>query len=138
MTDAPKSDIPAGTPEGYTEERPGPSELGEPGTPGAGLTPQVPHAADADLVEHGHAPADPAGTGHHVAGAHVAGTNVAGTNVDSHAAGAHVDSHAALPDDGHGHAEARLGPIDWVAWAYAIVGGLAGLVVLALFYVAVS
>jgi hypothetical protein len=53
---------PGGTPEGHTLERPSPDEYGKLGTPAAGLTPSVPHAADADhAAEHahdtGHAPA---------------------------------------------------------------------------------
>ena len=39
-------------------------------------------------------------------------------------------------DDGHGHASAGepLGPVDWEAWAYALSGGVLGLLVaLALF-----
>ena len=37
-----------GTPEGHTPEEPSTAELGKLGTPGAGLTPEVPHAADAE------------------------------------------------------------------------------------------
>jgi hypothetical protein len=40
-----------------------------------------------------------------------------------------MDAHASLSDDDHGHAEPRLGPIDWRAWFYAAVGFAAGLVV---------
>ncbi len=116
MTDEPKSDIPAGAPEGYTKEQPGPAELGESGTPGAGMTTAVPHAADADLVEHGEHSADP---------------------IDHHA-DSHMDTHTVLSDDDHGHAEATLGPIDFRGWGYAIVGGLSGLVVLYFFWVAIS
>jgi hypothetical protein len=70
MTDEPKSDTPAGTPEGYTEERPAPSEVGEPGTPGAGLDPadEVAHHDAATHMDshtvlsdddHGHAESAP-------------------------------------------------------------------------------
>ena len=45
----------------------------------------------------------------------------------------HMDVHTTLSDDDHGHAESALGPIDWGKWAYAIVGGVCGLVVLAFF-----
>ena len=45
-------------------------------------------------------------------------------------------AHAA--DDDHGHAEAALGPIDWGAWAYALVGAAAALLVVVLFWVAIS
>jgi hypothetical protein len=95
MTDGPKSDIPVGTPEGYTKEEPAVEELGEPGTPGAGMSVAAPHAADAE------------------------------------------DAHDAAADDDHGHAEAALGPIDWGAWAWAVVGATLGLVVLAFFYLAI-
>ena len=56
----------------------------------------------------------------------------------AHHADAHMDAHTALSDDDHGHAEQTLGPIDWRSWGYAIVGGLAGLVVLYFFWVALS
>jgi hypothetical protein len=55
-----------------------------------------------------------------------------------HAADSHMDAHAALSDDDDGHAETRLGPIDWGAWAYALVGVAAGLVIVAVFWVALS
>lgn len=45
----------------------------------------------------------------------------------------HVDEHAG---DEHGHDEPRLGPIDWPAWAYAALGVVVALVVVAAFYVA--
>ena len=116
MTDEPKSDIPVGTPEGYTKEEPSTAELGEPGTPGAGMSPAVPHAADAALVDHGESSADPA----------------------AHHADTHMDTHTALSDDDHGHPGQTLGPIDWRAGGYAIVGGLSGLVVLYFFWLAVT
>jgi len=50
----------------------------------------------------------------------------------------HVDSHAVLSDDDHGHTEQALGPVDWAAWGYALVGVLAGLVVVAAFAVALA
>jgi hypothetical protein len=109
MSDEPKSDIPAGTPEGYTKEEPAASELGEPGTPGAGTTAAAPHAADVEDGEVAH-----------------------------HDAATHMDAHTVLSDDDHGHAEATLGPIDWSAWGYSVVGALAGIVVLYFFWVAVS
>ncbi len=52
---------PGGTPEGHTPEAPAPDEFGKKGTPAAGLSPEVPHAADAmeaegeDAEDHGHA-----------------------------------------------------------------------------------
>lgn len=61
------------------------------------------------------------------------------THVDSHAAPAN-DSHAAPSDDGHGHGDSAgaLGPIDWQKWAFAIVGGIGGLIVLVFFFAAIS
>ena len=41
-------------------------------------------------------------------------------------------------DDEHGHAAETLGPIDWQKWAFAIVGGICGLIVLVFFFVAIS
>ena len=42
----------------------------------------------------------------------------------------HTDAHTALSDDDHGHAETALGPIDWRAWALALLGGASGVLVL--------
>jgi hypothetical protein len=109
---------PRTTPEGHTPEEPAPAELGKRGTPGAGMTPDVPHATDARVVE------EEATTGDH---APAVGTD------------AHADAHQPeTHDDEHGHAEPRLGPIDWPAWGYAVLGVLAGLLVVGLFWVAVS
>ncbi len=58
-------------------------------------------------------------------------------SVAHHDDASHMDAHTALSDDDHGHAEPALGPIDWGAWAYALVGAAAGLVVVALFWVAI-
>ncbi len=58
--------------------------------------------------------------------------------VAHHDAATHLDAHTSISDDDHGHAEAALGPIDWGAWAYALVGAAAALVVVALFWVAIS
>ena len=91
MSQEPRSPDQAATPEGHTPEAPAADELGQPGTPGAGMSAEVPHGADADLVE--------------------------------------VD---------HGHAEAVLGPIDWGTWAYALVSGLAGAVVVFAFWLALN
>jgi hypothetical protein len=66
---------------------------------------------------------------------HDAATQVAESHHDDVT---HMDSHTTLSDDDHGHAETPLGPIDWGKWAYAIVGGIGGLIVLALFLVAVG
>lgn len=46
---------PGGTPEGHTPEAPAPDEFGKKGTPAAGLTPDVPHAADAMDTDEDHA-----------------------------------------------------------------------------------
>jgi hypothetical protein len=121
--DEPRSESGHATPEGYTAEAPAATELGEPGTPGAGMTPDMPHAADIDLVEHGEEPADG------VSGA---------DSVAHHDPVTHMDAHASISDDDHGHAEAALGPIDWAAWGYAIVGGLMGLAVVVVFWVAIN
>lgn len=53
---------------------------------------------------------------------------------DTHPDHGASDEHGA----GHGHASAeeRLGPVDLVAWAYALVGSLMGLVVLIALYLA--
>jgi hypothetical protein len=128
--DEPRSEPGHATPEGYTEEKPAVSELGEPGTPGAGMTADVPHAADAEAVEHGDAPAD-------AVEARVIVTGDA-ASVAHHDATTHMDAHTAISDDDHGHAEPRVGPIDWGAWGYAILGALAGLVVVALFFLATT
>ena len=111
------------TPEGHTPEKPAPNEIGAPGTPAAAMTPDVPHAADADLVEHGESPADP----------HAGADGVA-----HHDGATATGAHTALSDDDHGHAEPPLGPIDWPAWGFAVLGVAAGLAVVALFYVATS
>ena len=58
-------------------------------------------------------------------------------SVAHHDDASHMDAHTALSDDDHGHAEPALGPIDWSAWAYALVGAAAGLVVVALFWLAI-
>jgi hypothetical protein len=107
MTEGPKSDIPVGTPEGYTKEEPSVEEIGQPGTPGEAVAADAAHATDLD---------DPV----------------------AHHADTHMDSHTVLSDDDHGHAEAALGPIDWTAWGYTIVGGVAGLIVLYFFWLAVA
>jgi hypothetical protein len=120
--DQPRSEPGHATPEGYTSEEPALGELDQPGTPGAGMTPEVPHAADADAIEHGEAPA-------HDGGAASVGHDDPVT---------HVDAHTLISDDDHGHAEAALGPIDWAAWGYALLGAAGGLVVLALFWVAAT
>ncbi len=104
------------TREGHTPEKPAASEIGELGTPGAGATPEVPHAADAELVADGDEPADPV----------------------AHHGSTHMDAHTAISDDDHGHAEMALGPIDWGAWGLAILGGLSGVVVLAGFWIALN
>jgi|SRR5215213_1442498 len=106
----PRSSDAQGTPEGHTQEKPAEHELGKRGTPGAGMTPAVPHPADADAIEEGDA-------------------------VAHHGATTHMDAHTALSDDDHGHTEPRLGPIDWLSWGYAIVGVAAGLLVVVLLWV---
>jgi hypothetical protein len=58
--------------------------------------------------------------------------------VTDHHPTAHQDAHAILSDDDHGHAEPRLGPIDWLAWSYAFAGAALGLLVAALLYLKVA
>jgi len=41
-------------------------------------------------------------------------------------------------DDEHGHAAETLGPIDWQKWAFAVAGGIGGLIVLVFFFAAIS
>ena len=90
------------------------------------MSPEVPHAADADLVEHGARPADPV----------VAGEPA--IDIVDHDPHAHMDVHTVVSDDDHGHTEAALGPIDWGRWAYALIGGLAGAVVVFAFWLALN
>jgi len=122
MTDQPhKSSDSADTPEGHTKEEPTAAEIGKPGTPGSGATPEAPHAADAELMAAGHAPADPAEM-----------------YFAEHDPVTHMDGHSAISDDDHGHADMALGPIDWRAWGLALFGAAAGVIVLACFAVALA
>lgn len=50
----------------------------------------------------------------------------------------HTNLHTQISEDDPGHAEAALGPIDWSAWFFAGVGVVAGLVVLAAFWLALN
>ena len=54
--------------------------------------------------------------------------------VAHHDPATHMDAHSSISDDDHGHAEPRLGPIDWGAWCYALVGFGAGLLVVGVFW----
>jgi hypothetical protein len=125
MNDEPRSEPGHGTPEGYTKEEPAADEMGQPGTPGAGMTPDAPHAADADAIEHGEPPADPL-------------TTDSAASVAHHDGATHMDAHTTLSDDDHGHAEEALGPIDWPAWTYALIGVAAALLIVFLFAVAIN
>ena len=49
-----------------------------------------------------------------------------------------VDAHTALSDDDHGHAEPVLGPVDWAAWSYTLIGVASAVIVVALFAIAIS
>lgn len=69
---------------------------------------------------------------------HSAHRDPADDSIAEHDAATHMDAHTAISDDDHGHAEMALGPIDWRAWATALLGGAAGIVVLACFAVALS
>jgi hypothetical protein len=53
----------------------------------------------------------------------------AATHADTHAA---ANDHASVGHDDHG--EPRLGPVDWQAWFYAVVGFAAGLLVVGVFW----
>ena len=123
--DEPRSERGHGTPEGYTKEEPAADELGQPGTPGAGMTPDVPHAADAEDVEHGDTSTDPVDA-------------ESAASVAHHDDSTHMDAHTVLSDDDHGHSEAALGPVDWAAWSYALIGVAAGVIVIVLFAIALG
>jgi hypothetical protein len=86
-------------------------------------------AADAEIVEGGEAPGDAVAP---------PADAVAAQAVAHHDAATHMDAHTSLSDDDHGHAEAALGPIDWGVWGYAIVGGIAAVIVLAFFWLALG
>jgi hypothetical protein len=55
-----------------------------------------------------------------------------------HDAATHMDAHASLSDDDHGHAEPRLGPIDWRAWLYALAGFFFGMLVVGALWLKVA
>ncbi|HVM29361.1 MAG TPA: hypothetical protein VM305_01130 [Candidatus Limnocylindrales bacterium] len=57
---------------------------------------------------------------------------------DGHASHGASDTHGDVHDAGQGaeHEEARVGPIDWAAWGYALIGVAVALVVIAAFWVA--
>jgi hypothetical protein len=54
--------------------------------------------------------------------------------VEHHDPVTHMDAHTTISDDDHGHTEPQLGPIDWPAWGYALVGVAAGLLVVGLLW----
>jgi hypothetical protein len=127
-----------GSVEGETPERPAPQEAGTPGTPGegqaiggrtvvgGGASALDPDAAHATVI--GHAAED----GH--AAAH---TTVVHGATDH--APAHGDGHDEHADAGHdAHGEPRVGPIDWPAWGASALGIVVGVVIAALFYLAVA
>lgn len=58
--------------------------------------------------------------------------------VTEHDPQTHMDAHTTISDDDHGHSEMALGPIDWRAWGLALLGGAAGVVVLACFALALA
>ena len=58
--------------------------------------------------------------------------------VAEHDPATHMDAHTTISDDDHGHSEMALGPIDWRSWGLALLGGAAGIVVLACFAVALA
>ncbi len=49
-----------------------------------------------------------------------------------------VADHGDADDHGHGDSADALGPNDWQKWAFAIVGGIGGLIVLVFFFAAIS
>lgn len=49
----------------------------------------------------------------------------------------HMDAHTTISDDDHGHAEPRLGPVDWPAWGYAVGGVAFGLLIVVLLWLKV-
>ena len=59
-------------------------------------------------------------------------------DTEHHDPATHMDAHTVISDDDHGHAEGTLGPIDWGAWLYAVVGVIVGLVVVAGFWIALN
>ena len=63
---------------------------------------------------------------------------IADEAVAHHDPATHMDAHTTLSDDDHGHAESSLGPIDWGKWGYAIVAGIAGVIVVAMFWFALG
>jgi hypothetical protein len=65
-------------------------------------------------------------------------TNEPLVETEPHDPATHMDAHTVISDDDHGHAEEKLGPIDWGAWLYAIVGAIVGLVVVAGFWIALN
>ncbi len=69
-------------------------------------------------------------TDHHAVAEHEA--------VAEHHPQTHMDAHTAISNDDHGHAAMTLGPIDWRAWGLALLGGAAGVLVLACFGVALA
>ena len=101
---------------------------------GADLEPQAqPLAHDEPIEAH---TAAPVGSGERA----LAGDVRTGADrpLDDHAMGSrpgeHVDEHDT--SHGHEHEEARVGPIDWPAWGYAVVGVAVALVVVYAFWVA--
>ncbi len=110
---------PGGTPEGHTPEKPALDEYGKLGTPAAGLSPEVPHAADAEEAGDGTESTEV----HAVEPPHIDGSHVQ----------AHDVAHADDAESEHADEAEPLGPIDWRAWGAAGLGiAVAALVGLAL------
>jgi hypothetical protein len=59
-------------------------------------------------------------------------------SVAHHDGATHMDADTSISDDDHGHAETELGPVDWAAWGYALLGVVSALVVVAFFAVAIN
>ncbi|HWH36941.1 MAG TPA: hypothetical protein VNT28_04115 [Candidatus Limnocylindrales bacterium] len=106
---------------------------------GANLEPRSqPLAYDEPVEAHTEVPAGSAeraiegdaAEGRHAAAGHAA--------ADDHASrvqpGDHFDEHDSA--HGHAHEEPRVGPIDWSAWSYTLVGAAVAVVLIAAFWVA--
>jgi hypothetical protein len=128
-----------GSAEGETPERPAPAEVGKPGTPGADAhrSAAAPGAAAAPSAAPGAAAPAEVHLNH---ARHAGGTKIVGELHDTgHGAGATEHGGGSGHGDGEldDHGEARLGPIDWPAWAASALGVAVGVVIAALFYLAV-
>jgi hypothetical protein len=65
-------------------------------------------------------------------------TTETAASVVHHDSATHMDAHTTLSDDDHGHPEGVVGPVDWAAWTYALIGAGSALLIVALFALAIS